>query len=474
MTLLSDNFSKNSVLLLGMGREGLSTYKFLRRLYPFKKFGVADKKQREQLDQETKGLLESDNKLELFFGERYDECITKYDIIMKSPGIPPHAPELIEAVRGGKKISSNTALFFEICRGTIIGVTGTKGKSTTTSLIHTVLMRGGYDVRLAGNFGTPLLSALEGSDEKTIFTAELSSYQLMDLCRSPHIAVLLNVVQEHLDYHDTFENYVFAKENITRYQSKNDYIIYNPMYPIPLNVATNSKAQKISYGKKVTGRICCFVENDHIVFFSNNTEEQVIPVSHVPVKGSFNLQNVMPAILTGKLFKMNNRTIADAIREYKPLEHRLEFASTINNVLFYNDSLSTVPEATIAAITAFPDNRIILIVGGFDRAQDFRLLAKTVLENRVKAVILFPSTGEKIWKEIVACANRKDKVPEHVFVENMHDATNRAYAFAARNDIILLSPGSASFDYFNNYAERGAAFKTEIKRLKSEKEKDKL
>ena len=468
MTVLLDNLEKNRALILGMGKEGVSSYKFLRHLYPFKKFGVADKKQWEQLDQGTKVLLESDNNLELFFGEKYHECIAKYDIILKSPGIPPHAPELLEAAKKGKKISSNTSLFFEICRGRIIGVTGTKGKSTTTSLIHTVLMRGGYDVRLAGNIGTPLLSALEGSDENTIFTAELSSYQLMNLCKSPHIAVLLNVVQEHLDYHDTFENYAFAKENITRYQKKNDYILYNPSYPIPLNVATNSKAQKIPYGKKVTEGICCFEKNDYVVFLSNNTEERIIPVSHIPVKGNFNLQNVMPAILTGKLFKMDNRTIADAIHEYKSLEHRLEFAGTINDVSFYNDSLSTVPEATIAAITAFPDNGIILIAGGYDRAQDFRVLAKTVIENRVKTVILFPSTGEKIWNEIVACANGNDKVPDHAFVENMRDAVNKAYRFAVKSDIILLSPGSASFDYFKDYAERGAAFKTEIKMLKLE------
>jgi len=222
------------------------------------------------------------------------------------------------------------------------------------------------------------------------------------------------------------------------------------------------------------GGICCFVDNDYIIFISDKNEEQVINVSDIPVKGHFNLQNVMPAVIAGKLYNIDNKTIGDAIREYKPLEHRLEFAGIHNGVSFYNDSLSTVPEATIAAITSFPDNDIILIAGGFDRGQKFCTLAKTVIENRVKAVILFPSTGETIWREIITSAKGKDKIPEHLFVTNMHDAVNKAYKFAVNGDIVLLSPSCASFTCFKDYAERGMAFKTEINRLRSKKEKKKL
>ncbi|MGR3319436.1 MAG: UDP-N-acetylmuramoyl-L-alanine--D-glutamate ligase [Candidatus Anammoxibacter sp.] len=464
MSIINE-LEKKSVLILGMGKEGVSTYAYIRKRFPDKQLGLADKNSLSQLESNVKELVVSDKQVELFLGDEYLESIAKHDVIFKSPGISPFLPELVGTERSGTRISSNTEMFFENCPGKIIGVTGTKGKSTTSSLIYEVLKAGGYDVRLVGNIGLPPLSALHGSTAKTIFVAELSSYQLMNLKKSPHIAVLLNIVREHLDYHKTFEAYVKAKQTITQFQLEDDYLIYNSSYPIPADIASISKAKKVPFGFKRTGRNGCFIENDFLVYQSNGKDERIIQKDNVPLNGEFNLQNVMPSILIGKHFTIPNKTIANAIQSYKPLEHRLEFVGVCNGVSFYNDSLSTIPEATIAAINALQKNQIVLIAGGLDRGQDFRSLAKAVLDNNIKAVVLFPSTGERLLKEIVSLSNGNDNMLEHIFVKNMQNGVNEAYNFAEDGDIILLSPGSASFGCFKDYTDRGNQFKKEIKIL---------
>ncbi|MGR3178996.1 MAG: UDP-N-acetylmuramoyl-L-alanine--D-glutamate ligase [Candidatus Anammoxibacter sp.] len=464
MSIINE-LEKKSVLILGMGKEGVSTYAYIRKQFPLKQLGLADKNSLSELEGDVKELVESDKQVELFLGDEYLESIARYDIIFKSPGISPFLSEIVNAERSGKRISSNTEMFFENCPGKIVGVTGTKGKSTTSSLIYEVVKAGGYDVRLVGNIGLPPLSALHGSTAKTIFVVELSSYQLMNLKKSPHIAVLLNIVREHLDYHLTFDAYVKAKQNITQFQQGNDYLIYNSSYPIPIDIASTTKAERIPFGFKRTGGSGCFLENDFLVYQSNDKDERIIQTNDVPLKGEFNLQNVMPSVLIGKHFAIPNKTIAKAIQNYKPLEHRLEFAGECNGVSFYNDSLSTIPEATIAAINALQKNQIVLIAGGLDRGQDFCSLAKTIAVSNVKAVVLFPTTGEKLLKEIVSLSNGNDNTLEHVFVENMRDGVNEAYNFAVDGDIILLSPGSASFGCFKDYTDRGNKFKEAIKIL---------
>lgn len=461
-----NELENKSIIILGLGREGLSTYSFLRRHFPDKQIALADKSEWSQLNYTLKDFIESDKKVTLFLGSDYLKSVSKYDIVFKSPGIYPFLPELSIINKSNKTIISNTELFFEICKGTVIGITGTKGKSTTTSIIFKMLKKGGYDVRLAGNFGVPPLSALDGTTSKTIFVTELSSYQLMSLKKSPHIAILLNIFKEHIDYHQTFKAYVESKKNITRYQSEKDYFIYNSSSTLLSEIAIDSKAKKVSFGFKKVGNVGCYFCNGSLVYYSNGKHEDMISVDQVTLKGIFNLQNVMPAILLGKLYNISSENIRDTIQDYKPLEHRIEFVSKLNEVSFYNDSIATIPEATIAAINAFPEEHIILLAGGFDRGQDFRALAKIIITNNVNPVILFPTTGNRLWEDICCYSKLAHNLPVHIFVTTMQEGVKKAYDFAKKDSIVLLSPGSASFNSFKDYADRGLCFKEEIKRLK--------
>ena len=455
---------KPSILILGLGREGMSTFAFLRKQFPDKTLGLADKRAWTELEPTTQQAIESDNRTPLFLGDAYLKHIAGYEFIFKSPGVNPLLPELVDARERGVQITSNAQLFFECCPGTTVGVTGTKGKSTTTSLIYEVLRAGGVNACLTGNIGIPPLSSLENATSSIVFVAELSSYQLMDVHKSPHIAVIQDIVPEHTDYHGSFAAYVNAKQTIVRYQTQNDYTVFNASYPIPSEIANGSKAQKIPFGYKVVGDVGCFLEDDFLIFRSGDGREKIIPIHAIPLKGTFNLQNVMPSIVVGKHFGVPNETITAAIEGFKSLEHRLEYVGTCSGVDFYNDSLSTIPEATIAAIHAFPNQNVILLAGGFDRGQVFTNLAQAVLSCDVRAVILFPTTGERLWDEIVRDA-KQSPLPEHAFVTDMSDAVQSAYRLAEAEDVVLLSPAGASFGRFRDYKDRGEQFHAAVKQL---------
>ncbi len=456
---------KKKVLILGMGREGISTYRFLRDRFPGKKLGVADKTETNRLDTDTRRIINDDSNINFYCGNKYLESIKHFDIIFKSPGISPYLDGIKDAGKTGKIISSNTELFFENCAGKIIGVTGTKGKSTTSSLIKDVLKTGGFDVRLVGNFGTPALTGLKGSTLDTLFVIELSSYQLMNLKRSPHISVILNIAKEHLDYHQTFEAYIEAKQNITKHQNENDYLIFDVSDTRVSKISEESVAKKVTFGIRNCGNYDCFIDGNQVVSRFTGEVKNIIKEESVPLKGRFNLVNIMPSILIGQLYSIKTTLISKAIKEFVSLEHRLEYVKTVNGNAFYNDSLATVPEAAIAAINSFPDKDIILIAGGFNRGQCFVELAKKILDSRIKALVLFPCTGEIIWKEISLLVKEKDDLPEHVFVTTMDEAVNKSVSSAVSGDIILLSPASVSFGQFKDYADRGDQFKVAIAKL---------
>jgi len=457
------SLEEKRVLILGLGREGTSTFAFLRKHFPQKVLGLADKTPWTELDEQTRQMIELDGHVTTLLGQDYLSSVNQYDIIFKSPGIYPS--ELADARQNGKVITSNTEVFFECCQGTVIGITGTKGKSTTTSLIYKVLQMGGVDAHLTGNIGIPPLSSLHDTTSTSVFVAELSSYQLMDLHRSPHLAVVQNVVPEHLDYHGSFEAYVNAKQTIAQYQNEDDYVIFNASYPIPTRIASVSKAKKIPFGFNPTGQVGCCIDDSFLTFYSNGCRERIIPIQANPLKGTFNLQNVMPSIIVGKIFGISNEVIANAIQNFQPLEHRLEYVGTYEGVAFYNDSLSTIPEAAISAMQAFPNGSFILLAGGYDRGLDFTELARIILTSKVKAVILFPTTGEKLWNTVVQQTTEGRELPRHIFVTSMTDAVKQAYSLAEKEDIILLSPASSSFSGFKDYRDRGNQFKAEVRKF---------
>ncbi len=417
------NLNKQKILILGMGREGQDTLEFLQQHLPAKHISTADKTQ----------------------GENYLDEIQQYDVIFKTPGIPILTPQIQQVISRGVVVTSQTQLFFELCPGTIIGVTGTKGKSTTASLIAHILQQANLPAKLIGNIGTPVLSELDRATSDSIYVYELSSFQLQGLSQSPHIAVVLNITSEHLDYHQTTDEYVAAKSHITKHQLPTDIVVYNHQSKTATAIAELSPGKQYPFNRNQVANI------------------------KTQLKGSFNLDNIAAATTVAKLFNIREDSIMQAISSFKPLEHRLEFVGKYRGIDFYNDSLATTPVATIQAIKALGDNLETIMLGGTDRHPDLNKLAQTVNASHIKNVILFPDTGKKIWQAIESVTGSRKY--NHVFAQDMKTAVEYAFEHTNPGKICLMSPSAPSFSMFKNYAERGEAFKTLVKQLSHEEKK---
>lgn len=406
---------KKKTLILGFGREGENTFSFLRSIFPDKIFYIADRKELENFDKKKKKLIESElktKKIKINFGKKYLDSLKEYDLIIKSPGIPfKIIPKAVLP-----KITSQTEIFFDNFKGRIVGVTGTKGKGTTSSFIYSVLKESGKKVFLAGNIGKPVLDFV--SKKESIFVYELSSHQLHNLKSSPEIAVLLNIYPDHLDYYQSFKEYVSSKENITRHQTQKDFLIYNEKDPIVKKIAKRSKAKKI------------------------------------PVKGDCLSLNINAAKEVAKIFKIPPRKSLKIIKETSFMEHRLEFVGNFKGINFYNDSASTIPESTIFALDYLKGKVDALILGGSEKKLSFKKLAQRIEKSKVKTLIFFPVTGKKIWKEI----KKKEKF-NCFFTDSMKEAVKICFSHTQKGKICLLSPACASFTNFKDYTERGRLFK---------------
>lgn len=413
-----EDLKDKKILILGFGREGIDNFRFLRRLFPNKVLGVGDR------DRNVKCKMKNEKLVRWHLGKNYFKALKNYDVIIKSPGIPFQI--LPRTVLG--KITSQTEIFFENCPGKIIGITGTKGKSTTSSLVYQMLKRGKIKAHLVGNIGKPVLNLLFSAKTNEVYVYELSSHQLYNLKKSPQIAVFLNIYPEHLDYYRNFKEYIRAKSNITRYQTESDYLIFNSGDKIVREIAKKSKARKI------------------------------------PIKEKYYQLDKMAAKEVGKIFKIPSKVIQKAIKKFKRLPHRLELVGTFRGITFYNDALSTIPETAILAMEALGNRVQTIILGGYERYLDFRKLAKKVINSKIKTVILFPTTGERIWRNIRQLAKKSKNLPKHFFVNNMPEAVKLAYQHTQRGKICLLSTASPSFSIFRDYKEKGNLFKKYVKK----------
>ena len=415
--MLLSELKNKRILILGFGREGRDTLLFLKKKFPRQSFGIADK----QYSVSRGG----EKRVAWHVGKNYLKAIPRYDVVVRSPGIP--LSKIKPYLRNNQKVTSQTALFFANCPGTIIGITGTKGKSTTSSLLYGALKQGlpaqagEKRAYLVGNIETPSLSLLQKARKGDIFVYELSSFQLTGLRQSPHIAIVLNIFPEHLDHHGTLKEYLKAKSNISRFQKKEDIVIYD---------ASNNYAKKIaqlSSGKKVPFR------------FKRNAEGLWVTSSE-------------PVFLVGKILDIPKETIAKAIRKFKPLAHRLEPAGTFHGIAFVNDSASTNPASTMAALKTLGSRVHTLIAGGLDRGLSYRELSREIEKSSVGFLILFPDTGKKILQGL------KKNIPHHI-VFGMKEAVRLSYSHTPKGKICLLSPAAASFNMFKNFKERGDQFK---------------
>ena len=452
--------SHPSILILGLGREGQSTWRFLRAAFPEKILGAADRLPLEELPPEAAALIRNDARARPPLRPDYLTCLADYDVIVKSPGIPVTLPEYRRAIAAGKRITSQTDLFSSNRQGTIIGVTGTKGKSTTASLIYSILRQSGRNAFLVGNIGAPALDLLSQSGPDTVFVYELSSHQLEGLRQSPPIAVLLNVVPEHLDYYENFEQYVAAKENITRYQTAPDWLVYDCDHAIPREIASRSPARRVACSLDRLSVPGCAVVGEWIACsLEEGQREEIMAVRDVPLPGRFNLLNVAAAVAVGKILGVKTTEIAAAVRGFQPLEHRLERVGTFGGITYYNDSIATVPEATMAALDTLGEDVETILLGGTDRHLDFSALAKRLLQSSIRTVILFPPTGERIWRAVCEQDPEAASRFRHFSAASMEEAVAWARKHTAAGKICLHSPASPSFGLFRDYRDRGEQFK---------------
>lgn len=468
---LRKHFDQKQVWIFGVAREGLSSYLILREALGSVQITLVDDKDLSQLGPKVQEFLETDTHLRFYSSQAVTPDKFTPDIVMvKSPGIPNTHPIVSQTLQAGGTVTSNTQLFFESLEylpqaPLTIGITGTKGKSTTSSMIYHVLKEAGKPVILVGNIGVPPLNAindlnLEGG-EQPLVVLELSSHQLRELTLSPNIAVIQNITPEHLDYYPDFETYRNAKGPITKYQKEKDVVIYCPDFESVNILVAASKAQRLTFAVDPTtpAPLTAYATNQSIFYGS----EKVIDVAQVPLLGRHNLYNVLPAVIIGKLIGLEVSQIANAVSSFKGLPHRIEFAGEKNGVRFYNDSQATTPESTIAAMKSFPKGSVHLLAGGSDKGVDLSEFAQEILVQEVKTVLLFPPMGAVIEGLLKEAADQTSKpLPVLHQVGSMKEAVSLAKTAAQPGEVVLLSPACASFGLFKNYQDRGDQFKAAV------------
>jgi UDP-N-acetylmuramoylalanine--D-glutamate ligase len=438
-----------SVVVVGYGREGRSVHRFLLSSGLATEVAIADRRAVEQAGPAAR----------VHCGADYLEHLSEYDTIVRSPGVPTGLPELRAARAAGKCVTSATNIFFERSPGRIVGVTGTKGKSTTSSLAAGVLAGGVAEVRLVGNIGRPALDHIDGATENTVFVMELSSQQLDDAVHSPSVSVVLAVLPEHLDFHGDFDSYLDAKANIARYQTAEDHVVFNPGHPTASTIAALSNGTAVCFSPSNKPSLDCYLGDGHIVArYRDRGIAQVMPTSAVPLLGAGNLENVMAAVSVGSIFDVSPAVIRAAVESFTPLPHRLEFVGERRGIRFYNDSLATIPQAVIHAMKALGGDVTTLIAGGHDRGVSYDELASYLSRSSLQALILFEPVGERLWRAIQATHSGGGRLKRYD-VTTMADAVRVAFEVTPSGGICLMSPGAASFGSFRDYEDRGNQFK---------------
>jgi UDP-N-acetylmuramoylalanine--D-glutamate ligase len=442
------------VLVVGLGRSGVASALFLKSRGA--RVTVSDAKSEDQLREEIPALLDQGIAVET--GGHGERTFQDQDLIVVSPGVPVDSSALLQARALGAPVIGEIELASKFLSGRIVAITGSNGKTTTTTLIGEILAKSGLKALVGGNIGTPAISLVPKATAETAVVLEVSSFQLETIHRfRPKIAVVLNVTPDHLDRHRTFAAYVDAKARILENQTSDDFAVLNADDPTCVELAARTRAQVFWFSRKREVEQGAFVRKAHITFRRDNSDIQIVPVAEVPLKGAHNTENVLASICTAALMGCNPQRIRDAVREFKAVEHRLEYVTTVKGVEYYNDSKATNVDATIKALESFPGN-IHLILGGKDKGSDYTLL-NDLLRERVKSVYTIGAAAEKIESHIRGAAA---VVPSGT----IESAVRQASASAALGDIVLLAPACASFDQLQNYEHRGRVFKDLVLALK--------
>ena len=428
-----NHFKNKKIAVIGEGIEGISSAKYLKSKGA--KVTILDQKQ----------------------GGNYLDNLEDFDLVVRSPGVKI---EMLEKYVSRDKITSQTKTFFDICPCPIIGVTGTKGKGTTSTLIYEMLKKDGKDAYLGGNIGNTPFDFFEHLKSSSVVVLELSSFQLLDLHKSPHIAVILMITSEHLDYHPNVLEYISAKRNIIKFQKATDFAIINRDYPASneSDVDALGKVFYVSREREVDNG--CFARDGKIVIRTKDREIPVFETKDLLLRGKHNYENVCAAVMAAYLAGVSIKNIQEVLADFAGLPHRLELVGVVSGAEYFNDSFSTTPETAIAAIEAFKEPEI-LILGGSSKNSNFQELGEVISKKgNIKAIIGIGVEWVRIKpfiksKNIILIEGAKD----------MHTIVLAASKIAVSGDVVLLSPACASFDMFKNYKDRGEQFKEEVSRL---------
>jgi len=449
-----------TVMGLGLYGGGVGITKWLAR--QGNKIVITDLQEEEVLQPSIDQLKEFD--IEYVLGEHRDKDFSDTDLIIKNPGVPRDSKYLEIARANSIPIETDMSIFFQLCQAPIIGITGTKGKSTTTSLIYEMSTAAKLNPVMAGNIRISPLEQLNKITEDTPVILELSSWQLEDMDhikKSPQIAVMTNILPDHLNRYDSMEDYFSAKKVIFKYQNKNDYIVLNDQVSefksLEKQIVANKFWFSISEKLEKNG---CYLEKGWIKFKNNDDSEIVCHMKDLEIPGDHNLANTLAAIAVAKIWKIDNKTIKGVLQKFKGISGRLELVVRWKGVEFYNDTTATSPVATIAALDSF-DKQVILIAGGTDKNLDYSELAKQ-LSDKVKYLFLLEGTATD---KIVKCIPIKSELKYEVH-NDMQTAVNKANRISQKGDVVLLSPGAASFGLFQNEFDRGDEFIKAVSNLK--------
>lgn len=440
-------FEHKRVLVIGLAKSGVAVAKLL--LHQGAMVTVNDRIPLEE-NPDAKSLIEEGIRV-LAGSHPVDLLEEHFDFVVKNPGIPYHNCMVEAAIKKGIPVYTEVEIAYQLLEGLLIGITGSNGKTTTTTLASLMLKESfpEREVYAAGNIGIPLSQLAEQSTKEDIYVSELSSFQLMGIDQfKPKIACIVNIFSAHLDYHGSREKYIKAKLQLTKNQTEDDYLVYNADYPELITlIEGHTKVTLVPFSRKTVLEFGACVEGDYICF----NGEKVIPVSAIQVPGTQNVENVLAAVAISKLAGASNEGIQKAVQNFHGVKHRTQFVKEVNKRRFYNDSKATNIIATQTALRSFTNQSVVLIAGGLDRGNGFDELVPDL--KAVSGIVLYGETKEKLQE-----AAKVAGVPVIEIVNTLEEATKKAYAISKEDDIILLSPACASWDQFKSFEIRGDEF----------------
>lgn len=398
---------------------------------------------------------------ELHLGPSYLDGLDQ-DLIFRSPGIRPDIPPFLAAIEKGSVLTSEMEVFFQVCPCKIIAVTGSDGKTTTTTLISEMLKKAGYTVHLGGNIGKPLLSEAGEMGKEDIAVLELSSFQLMTLRASPDIAVFTNLSPNHLDIHKSMEEYTQAKENIFIHQGREGIAIFNRDNDLTREMSARAPGRTLLFSRREAVEDGVYVDGGTIVVSKGGERRRLFSAERILIPGQHNVENYLAAIAAVQGL-VSDEDILHTAETFPGVEHRIELVRTLHGVRYYNDSIASSPTRTIAGLRSFRQ-KVILIAGGYDKKIPFDVLGPEVQEH-VKTLILTGHTAEKIRQAVLSSPGYQEGHPEILMEEEFKQAVLTAQSRAEEGDVVILSPACASFDHFKNFAQRGEVFKTIVREL---------